>query len=98
MGNIKKFKAGDIVWYIDAHDSKIVCSEIVCVSLCERPLGYNFIVTKQNLRRACQFGDKVGILPCLLFPSKEALLEHLEKNVEYDRDEYGHLVSNKTEE
>ena len=81
---IKELKEGDIVWYIDGH--KIVCSEIVCVSLCERPFGNNFIVTKQKLRRSCQFGGEVGILPCRLFPSKEALLEHLEKNVEYDRD------------
>lgn len=90
---MREFKEGDIVWYIDDHE--IVCSEIVCVSLCERPIGYDFIVTKRNLRRACQFGDKVGIHTCRLFSSKEALLEHLEQNVTYDCDKYGYLVSKK---
>jgi hypothetical protein len=97
MANLKEYKNGDIVWYVDDH--KIVCSEIVCVILCERPLGYDYAVTKQNLRDAYgTTGKLLGIRLHLLFPTKEALLEDLEKNIDYDRDEYGRLVFNGTKE
>jgi hypothetical protein len=89
-----KYKEGDKVWYI--YDKEIVCSEIVCIEQGDPFACLPGYITKQSVKRlnpVCTKATMV-LMEKTLFPSKEALLEHLEQNVEYDYDK----ISNKTKE